>query len=58
MNPKPDTAVERLLRTLYEKLRQHEPVPPVVYRIGLIALSALLAYFGVDLGDLPDDEES
>jgi hypothetical protein len=58
MNTKPDTAVERLLRTLYEKLRQHEPLPPVVYRIGLIALSALLTYFGIDIGDVLDDDES
>ena len=52
------TELKRLLQTWLAKLReQHEPLPPVVYRMGLIALSALLTYFGIDIGDLLDDDE-
>ena len=51
------TAVKRLLQTLLAQLPLQGPGRHLMVRIGMITLSALLTYLGVDTAGLVEDLE-
>ena len=51
------TAVKRLLQTLLAQLPTQGPARHLMVRIGMLALSALLTYLGVDTAGLFEDLE-
>ena len=56
MDQEPENPLEQLLHTLKDKLQQHDELPKLFSRLALMALSAVLAYLGIDID--VDDEES
>jgi hypothetical protein len=52
----PTVPIEELLKAAYAWLREHDDGVKLSFRIGLIALSAVLGYLGIDLPDLPDSD--
>jgi hypothetical protein len=54
--PMDTTEVKRLLRTWLAKLREQDDGLKVTRRIALLAISAVLAYLGVDTADLFDEQ--
>ena len=56
MEPSPSNPTEELLQTAYAWLREHDDGVKLSFRIGMIAVSAVLAYLGFDVPELPDEE--
>ena len=56
MDEIPENPLEQLLHTLRDKLQQHEELPKLFSRIALIAVSAVMAYLGIDIGDVDEEE--
>jgi hypothetical protein len=56
MEPDPSSSIEGLLQSAYAWLRKHNDGVRLTYRIGLIAVSAVLGYLGYDVPDIPDDD--
>ena len=56
MEPTPSNPIEELLQSAYAWLRQHDDGVKLSFRIGMIAVSAMLAYLGIDVPDLSDED--
>jgi len=56
MEQEPTGPVAGLLQSAYHWLREHDDGVTLTYRVALIAVSAVLAYLGVDVPDLLDEE--